>query len=106
MSSARSMAAIASLPQMSCCDGEGTGTSREISEAISVGLDAGFLDDLAPLRVVFADEARELGRRARHQLDALRPELGLEVGAAKDLHHFGVDLRHRVGRRPGGNEQA
>src|SRR6185503_11814192 len=106
MSSARSIAAIASLPQMSCCEGEGTGTSREISEAISVGLDAGVPDDLAPLRVVFADEAPELGRRVGRQLDSLRPELRLELGAAQDLHHLAVDLHHHLLRRLRRHEQA
>src|SRR6187455_2013139 len=102
MSSARSIAAMASLPQISFS----TETETGLSGAISVGLDAGFLDDLAPLRVVFADEARELGGRVRHQLDALWPEPGLEVGAAEDLHYFRMDLRHHVARCLGRNEQA
>src|SRR6185503_13878894 len=92
MSSARSIAAMASLPQTSFESATGTGDSC----AISVGLDAGFLDDPAPLRVVFADEARELRGRVGHQLDALRPEPGLEVGAAEDLHHLAMDLRQHV----------
>src|SRR6185295_7931055 len=102
MSSARSMAAMASLPQISFS----TETETGLSCVISVRLDARVLDDLAPLRVVFADEAAEVGRRVRHQLDPLRAELRLEVRAAQDLHHLAVDLHHDVLRCLRRHEQA
>src|SRR4051795_13437559 len=76
------------------------------SEATSVSFYPGLMDDLAPLRVVLADELREVGRRIRHQLDALGPEPCLQVRAAQDLHHFRMNAPNDFRRRLGGHKEA
>src|SRR5687768_15262219 len=97
MSSARSIAAIASLPQTS---GEGATLT-----GLSLTFDACFLDHFAPAGVILPDEARELRGRVGIDDDALRAELGLEIGAVHDLRHLVVDALHDRRRRLGGNEE-
>src|SRR6266478_5308295 len=102
MSSARSIAAMPSLPQWSCACGTGAGISRRMSFATDVGL----LDHFAPLRVLVANELREVRRRIGHQLDALRRELRFDVGAAENARHFGIHAIHDLRRRLCRHEQA
>src|SRR5688500_13308638 len=97
MSSARSIAAIASLPHSS-----GEGFTRT---GLSLTLDTCFANHLAPARVVFANEVREFLRRIGIDDDALRAELGLELRAVHDLGHLGVDTLHDRRRRLRGNEE-
>src|SRR5881394_717202 len=103
MSSARSIAAMASLPQCSCACGTGAGTSLTI---FSLAMDAGLLDHLAPLRVVVADQASEVRGRIGRKLDALRRELCLDVGVAEHTRDLGVHFLYDVRRHLGGDEDA
>src|SRR2546429_3965395 len=101
MSSARSIAAMPSLPQWSCAWGTGDGTSRRISLATDVCL----LDHFAPLRVLVPDEPGEVSGRIRHQLDALRRELRLDVGIAQHAGRLGADALHDLRRHLGRHEE-
>src|SRR5687768_5315599 len=98
MSSARSIAAMASLPQTSCC--------WETATGLSLTLDPCFPDHLAPARVVLPDGAVEFGWRVGLDHDALRGELGLELRRVQHLHHVGVDPLHDLRGRFRRNEQA
>src|SRR5437868_13479699 len=89
------MAAIASLPQCSRVSGAEDGMSRRMSLATYVGL----LDDFAPLRVVRANELRELRGRIGYYLDTLRLKPGLHLGTSEDARHLTVDFPHDVGGR-------
>src|SRR4051812_31737606 len=103
ISSARSIAAIASLPHNSFCCGEAAGMSRKSSLA-TLGLpclfvlDAAVADQLAPARIVLLDEARELRRRAGEHLDALRRQPRLEIRRVEDLHDFAIYFRDDLRR--------
>src|SRR5688500_17620081 len=90
MSRARSIAAMASLPQTSCCCETATG--------LSFTFDPRLPDDFAPTRVVFADRACEFGGRIGLDHDALRAELGLQLGRVHDLRAFSVDSLHHLAR--------
>src|SRR4051812_38699993 len=93
MSSARSMAAMPSLPQWSCACGTGAGISRRISFATDVRL----LDHFAPLRVIGTDESAELLGRVGDELDALRREFRFHVGTAEHAGDFGIHPIHDFG---------
>src|SRR5207248_11481806 len=101
-SRARSIAAMASLPQCSRVSGTGDGTSRTISLATDVGL----LNHLAPLDVIVADQFRELRRRIGRKADTLRLKLRLDVGIAEHARHLGVHLLHDLGRHLRWHEDA
>src|SRR5438067_12659910 len=101
MSRARSIAAIASLPQSSFCSGTGTGRSRRNS----VATDSSLLDEFSPLGVVVADEAGKVRGGVGDQLNALLPETRLELRAAQDLHHFVMHAGDDIGRHLGRHEQ-
>src|SRR6267143_1595895 len=97
MSSARSIAAIASLPQISFCLGEPTGRSFSMDVRLS--------NELPPFGVVFADEARKFGRRAGDDLDALRREPRFQFRGVEDPNDFRIHFRDDVRRNPGRHEQ-
>src|SRR5207247_3029002 len=96
MSSARSSAAIASLPQISCCWAEATGRS--------FSMDARLPNERSPFGVVFADEARKFGRRAGDDLDALRREPRFQFRGVEDPNDLRIDFRDDVRRNPGRHE--
>src|SRR5512145_346135 len=98
MSSARSIAAIASLPQSSLCEETLTGDS--------LCTNPGLPQHLAPVRVVIADDLGELRRRAGHDVHALRYEARLDLGGIEDFQHFRVHFGHDVGRCFGRDEKA
>src|SRR3954466_13364043 len=103
MSSARSIAAMASLPQCSAACGTADGMSRM---TFSLATDVGLLDDLAPFRVVLANQLREVFRGIGEHLNALRRELRLDLGAGEDARHLGVHLLHDVRRYLRRHEEA
>src|SRR5436305_10112940 len=101
MSSARSIAAMPSLPQCSAACATGAGTSRRMS----FGTDVGLLDDLAPLRVLVANEFREIRGRVGDELDALRRELRLHFRTTQNTRHFHVHAIDDIGRDLGRHEE-
>src|SRR5512138_3355910 len=103
MSSARSIAAMASLPQCSAACGTAAGMSRMI---FSLATDVRLLDQLAPFHVVLANQLREVLRRIGQHLDALRRELRLHVRATQYARHLGIHLFHDVRRHLGWHEKA
>src|SRR5207302_2300682 len=96
MSSARSIAAIASLPQISLCLGELAGRSFSMDVRLS--------NELPPFGVVFADEARKFGRWVGDDLDALQREPRFQFRGVEDPGDFGIHFRNDVRRNPGGHE--
>src|SRR5229473_7218391 len=96
MSSARSIAAIASLPQLSFCLGELTGRSFSMDVRLS--------NELPPFGVVLADEARKFGRRAGDDLDALRREPRFQFRGVEDPNDLRIHFRDDVRRNPGRHE--
>src|SRR5688500_15302791 len=73
--------------------------SADGRESALLSLDPGFLDELAPARVVLAHEAREVGGRIGDELDALRAKARFQLRIAQDLDHLGVDSRNNLLRR-------
>src|SRR3954463_15120693 len=95
MSSARSIAAMASLPQCSAACGTADGMSRM---TFSLATDVGLLDDLAPFRVVLANQLREVLRRIRYKIDTLWGKPCLDVGTAEHACYFGVHFPDDIQR--------
>src|SRR5216684_4167497 len=64
-----------------------------------VRLDAGCLEDCAPLRELGADEGVALLRAAAHELEALRGEPRFHLRVLRDLRHFAVQAIDDRARR-------
>src|SRR6185369_11185589 len=101
--SARSIAAMASLPQCSAACGTAAGMSRMI---FSLATDVRLLDHLAPFHVILANQSREVLGRIGHDLDALRRELRLHFRGSQYARHLGIHLLHDVRRYLRRHEEA
>src|SRR4051812_24971240 len=97
MSSARSIAAIASLPQ--------TSGFAETATGDSFATNSGLLDHFAPAQVVYLDRAHEIGGRVGLDHDSLGGELGLEIRRIDHSRHVRLDAIDDLGRRLCRNEK-
>src|ERR1044071_3671059 len=71
-----------------------------------VKLGSRFLDHARPFRLLGAQPLAEELRRAGAHLGALLREALLHLRSLEDLVQFGIELRHRLLRSPGGSDDA
>src|SRR5579859_5522935 len=74
--------------------------------AMSVRLDSRIVDDLGPAANLAPEEAGELLRAARHDLDAHLAEALLDFRGREHFHHFRIQALHDVARRAGDRKHA